>query len=71
MLDAIKTQMEAAFAREGVTAEVTFASRSMFSVFCECAAHYAKAKQILAQARQNLDSEDCDPEIGFFAYYSF
>ena len=71
MLDTIKKQMQAAFAKEGIAAEVTFIGSTMFSVFCECAAQYEKAKQIMSQAKQVFDSEDYDPEIGHFAYYSF
>lgn len=70
-LNQVKTQMEQQFAREGVAAEVTFISSTMFSVLCEDGAQFVKAKQILDAARQQYDSEDCDDEIGFCAYYRF
>lgn len=71
MLNTIKEKMEKAFKKEGVAAEVTFISAAMFSIFCEDAAQFVKAKQILDASKQKYDSEDCDPEIGFFAYYAF
>lgn len=71
MLDSIKAKMENELAKSGVVAEITFARRDMFSVFCEDAAHFVKAKGIFDAAGQYFDSEDCDPEIGFFAYYTF
>lgn len=70
-LTAIKTKLEALFSKEGVAAEVTFINASQFSVFCEDAAQFVAAKNLLDLANQNYDSEACDAEIGFFAYYSF
>lgn len=71
MLNQIKAKMEAQFAKSGIAAEITFASKTMFSLFCEDAGQFVKAKQILDAANQSYESEDCDPEIGFFAYYNF
>lgn len=71
MLDSIKFKMEATFANEGIIAEVTFARSDMFSIFCEDATNYAKAKELMAKANQVFDGESCDDEIGFVAYYTF
>lgn len=71
MLNTIKAKLENLFAREGVVAEVTFINAQSFSVFCEDAAQFVKAKTLLDLAKQQYESEDCDPEIGFFAYYAF
>lgn len=71
MLNSIKTKMETELAKAGVQAEITFARKDMFSVFCEDAGHFVKAKGIFDAAGRQFDSEDCDPEIGFFAYYKF
>jgi hypothetical protein len=70
-LDQIKARMEAEFARQGVTAEVTFISSKMFSILCDDAAQFAKAKAMMKAANQWLDSEECDDEIGHCAYYNF
>ena len=70
-LNQIKAKMEQQFSREGVTAEVTFISSTMFSVLCDDGAEFVKAKQILDAAGQDYDSEDCDEECGFCAHYRF
>ncbi|QSL63963.1 hypothetical protein G0D86_29695 (plasmid) [Burkholderia multivorans] len=70
MLNAIKAKMEAALANDGIAAEVTFCRKNMLSVFCEDAAQFCKAKGILSQAAK-YEGEDCDPEIGFVAYFTF
>ena len=71
MLNAIKAKMEAQFKVEGIIAEVTFISAKMFSILCDDAAQFVKAKQIMDAAGQNYDSEECDEECGFCAYYVF
>lgn len=72
LLNQIKAKFEAQLQRQGVTAELTFINGSAFSLFCEDAAQFVKAKQILDGVNNaTYESEDCDPEIGFFAYYSF
>lgn len=72
MLNNIKAQFEAQLARAGVTAEVTFINDSSFSLFCEDASQFVKAKRIMSQVpNAKFDSEDCDDEIGHFAYFSF
>jgi len=70
MLNTIKAKIEAQLAREGVAAEITFCRKDMLSAFCEDAVQFCKAKGILSQAAE-YDSEDCDPKIGFFAYFAF
>lgn len=70
MLNRIKAKMEQALKAEGIAAEVTFCRENMLSIFCECPAQFCKAKQIMSGAAE-YDSEDCDPEIGFFAYFTF
>ena len=71
VLNQVKAKLEQQFAREGVAAEVTFISARMFSVFCDEAGQFVKAKQLMAAANQAYDSENCDDELGFCAYYNF
>lgn len=70
-LNQIKAKMEQQFCREGVVAEVTFISSRMFSVLCDDGAQFVKAKQLMDAASQQYDSEECDDECGFCAYYRF
>ena len=70
VLKQIKTSMQDEFKKNDIIAEVTFASATLFSIFCEDAADFTKAKALMAAANQDFNSEDSDPEIGFFAYYN-
>ena len=70
MIKTIANKMEQALKCNGITAEITFCRGNMFSVFCENAADFLKAKNILSMSAK-FDSEDCDPEVGFFGYFAF
>lgn len=70
-LNTIKAKMERQFSTEGIAAEVTFINDKMFSVLCDDGAQFVRMKQIMAAANQAFDSEDCDPECGYCAYYNF
>lgn len=70
MIKQIASKIEQTLKSEKINAEVTFCRANMFSVFCEDAAQFCKAKQILSKSA-NFDSEEHDSELGFFAYFAF
>ncbi|QRE00465.1 hypothetical protein [Burkholderia phage BCSR52] len=68
----IKQVFERKMAGLGIEAEITFISQGMLSIFVECERSYQLAKKLLSTVSNiALHSEDCDEEIGYFAYYTF